>query len=489
MEAMKSLAVVLLYAICLLVPSIGHAQLTVGAVIAGATAVQDKLNNVVGNAGADGRSIVNGANGTLNGAIQELKNLVNGDMARQVNTLSDTVRNLATTIQNTTDELNSLINIRMTCAFEGTDRLLYGVKTISSQLQNAIPFIKNSEPYVYSFKFNGHSDGVVPDGGGRVVISGFSLWNDNLAPKVVLVDESRKPIQSLSAGRANDDNSVSVFVDGQTLDTLVGRCAEFEITPLSRSGWWIFGHDEPGTPRYLPVCVPPTNNLSFRVKAHTDFQCTSNAPVQTMNYQNFRCDNSSCEQQSDCNVQHSWVIPAGCTVVGIDKRQSELRNQAWMNITFVNGNVQANGKLDTASCVNAFFGRKLLHSTIWSFDAAPQIQCTANSWVPSETMSEPMAVSSDTVPVCVDLPRRCETDVTASTAEIDLLQGAHEHYAPGDSVTVPSVTTPKLTLNSKVEGKFTDIQYAGMTVKGTVNPAAGSSLQTCVTVSVQKCGY
>ncbi len=411
-------------------------------------------------------------------------------MNKPVSTLSDTAQNLATTIQNTTDELNTLVNVRMTCAFEGTDRLLYGVKTISSQLQNAIPFIKNSQPYVYSFQFNGHSDGVVPDGGGRLVLKGFSLWNGDLSPEVSLVDENRKTIQSLDAGRANDDNSVSVLLDSNTLNKLVGKCTEFQIVPRIKQGWWIFGKAEPAAPRYLPMCVPPTNNMSFRVKAHTDFMCKSNTPVQTMNYQNFRCDNSSCEQQLDCNVQHSWVIPNGCTVTGVDKRQNnDTRNQAWMNITFVGGNLQANGKIDTSSCIGGFFGRRLLHPTIWSFDAAPQIQCTSDSWVPSEAMSEPMAVSSDAVPVCVDLSRRCETEQTASTAEIDLLQAAHEHNSPGDLVTVPSVTTPKLTLNSNMLGKFVDIEYEGMTVKGTVNPVAGATLQTCVTVAVQKCGY
>jgi hypothetical protein len=463
---------------------------TVGSVIGGATVIQDKLNNVVGNAGVEGRSVVNGANGTLNGAIQELKNLVNNDLTKPVNTLSDTARNMATTIQNTTDELNALINIRSTCIFEGTDRLIYGVKTLSSQLQNAIPFIKDSQPYVYTFKFNGHSDGVVPEGGGRVNLTGFSLWNNNIAPQVELVDEHRKMIRALDAGQAGDDNSVSVQLDGGILNGLVGRCAEFQIVPREKRGWWIFGHVVDDAPRYLPICVPPTNDMSFRVKAHTEFKCTNNTPVQTMNLQNFRCDNSSCDGGADCNVQHSWVIPNGCTVTGLGKSQNpDTRNGSTMNFTYVGGNVQANGKIDSASCVNVGFVHHLDHSTIWSFDAAPQIQCTADSWVPSEVMSEPAAISTNSVPVCVDLPRSCATLDTTSTAEIDLLQSGHEHNSPGDAVTVPSVTTPKLTLSSNVTSPFTDIQFNGMTVKGTVNPAAGATVQTCVTVQVDRCGY
>ncbi len=294
--------------------------LTVGAVIVGAKAVEDSLNTVVGNAGAEGRSVVNGANGTLNGAIQQLQQLVNNDLSKQVNTLSDTGQTLAKTVQNTTDELNSLINIRMTCGLEGADRLIYGVKTITSQLQNAIPFISSAQPCVYSFKFNGHSDGVVPDGGGRLVISGFSLWNKDVGPDITLVDENRKEIMVLPADRANDDNSVSVSVDDASLRSLAGRCAEFKVVPKQKTGFWIFGHVEAEPARFLPMCVPPTENLSFRVKAHTDFKCSKSLPTQSMNYQNFRCDNSSCEHDAACNVQKAWTIPTGCTVVGLDKK-------------------------------------------------------------------------------------------------------------------------------------------------------------------------
>jgi len=463
--------------------------LTVGAVIIGAKSVEDSLNTVVGNAGAEGRSVVNGANGTLNGAIQQLQQLVNNDLSKQVNTLSDTGQALAKTIQNTTDELNTLINIRVTCGFEGADRLVYGVKTITSQLQNAIPFIKDAQPYVYSFKFNGHSDGVVPDGGGRLVISGFSLWNKGVGPDVILVDENRKEIKALPADHANDDNSVSVSVDDATLKSLAGRCAEFEVVPKQKKGFGPFGHVEAEPARFLPMCVPPTENLSFRVKAHTDFKCTKDLPTQTMNYQNFRCDNSSCEHDAACNVQKAWTIPTGCTVVGLAKRPSEVKNNSSMNITYIGGNVVANGTIDSASCVNAAFVHHLDHSTIWSWDAAPQISCAADSWVPSELTSEPLAISSGTIPVCVDLPRPCDTTNTVSTAEIDLMAGAHEHYSPADTVPVSAVTTPKLTLSSNVSGNFIDIDTAGMTLKGTVNPAAGPTVQTCVTVAVQRCGY
>jgi hypothetical protein len=471
-------------------PACAFSQVTAALVIAAAAAAGDKLNSIAGNLGADGRSVANGANGTINGAIQELKNMVD-DLNKPVNTLSDNAQNLARTIQNMTNDLNDLINVRTTCAFEGADRFVYGVKTLTSQLQNAIPFIKDAKPYVYSFQFNGHTEGVVPEGGGRLSISGFSLWNGGLSPQVTFVDENRKPVKALDAGRGNDDNSVSVQLDSSVLDQFTGRCGEIEIVPRVKKGF--LGGTKAGDPEYLSICVPPTNKMAFRVKANTDFMCTTIVPTHTLNYENFRCDNASCEQQLDCNVQHSWVIPPGCTVVGLDKRKSEERNSTWMNFTYVGGNVQANGKIDTAQCVDLHIpfvnSAKLLATTIWSWDAAPQIQCTASSWVPSERVSEPTGVSTNSVPVCVDLPRACDTDQTASTAEVDLLQAAHEHAAPADLVPIPAITTPKLTLNSKVAGNFQNIDYEGMTLKGTVNPVAGSMLQTCVTVTVQKCGY
>jgi hypothetical protein len=50
---------------------------------------------------------------------------------------------------------------------DGLERLVYGVKSITSGLQNAIPLIKDSQPYLYSFVFERHHVGNIPRQAGK----------------------------------------------------------------------------------------------------------------------------------------------------------------------------------------------------------------------------------------------------------------------------------------------------------------------------------
>jgi hypothetical protein len=338
-------------------PSQLHSQgpATVGAVIAGAQALKSTINDTLGNAGVEGRSVVDSANGTIDGAIAQLKKLTDNDLGKRVDELSGTAQAVATRLQNTIDGLNQVLKIRMSCGLDGLEQFVYGVRTLTSGLQNAIPLIERSAPYLYSFTFDGHHSGIVPREGGRLSIQGFSLWASDTAPKVTLVDEaSRKPIMPLTAERAADNNTISVRLDTANITPLFGKCAEFEVIPRKEEGVWPFRHEVVSPAMYLPICIPKTLSTAVRVVVSSNFQCpTTDTPHPLDPVQEFRCNNDSCENTGECNVQHSWNIPAGCTITGTEKAPGPFMRDATVDtvaIKNVGGNYTAAGKINTASC-------------------------------------------------------------------------------------------------------------------------------------------
>ena len=472
---------------------------TVATVIAGAEAVKNALNDAITNAGVEGRSVVDSANGTIDGAIAQLRLLVN-DTNKPVNQLTGTAQGVTTQLQNTVSDLNKLLQVRTQCGLEGIERLVYGVKTITSQLQNAIPLIKGSKPYLYGFTFDGHNAGIIPVGGGRLSIRGFNLWPSDLEPIVTLVDaNSRQPIKPLQASGANDSNAVSVVLDAGMIATLAGKCAEFKVTPRQKKGIWPFRSEENLNPMYLPVCVPQSLTTAVRVIADAKFQCSAPPKEVPLAPQEFRCDNSSCEHRGSCHVQKTWDIPAGCTIARTEKAPGGFMKDASVDtvpITNVGGNYTASGTINEASCTKFGGGllpsmTKLNHSTIWQVSAKPVLRCTSASWINApEVIAEPQVVSQNITPVCLDIQPPCaDPSSSVYTAKLQLMDAMHVHSAESDSLPKTVLTTETVTAAGTAVQPFKNMEFQQIRFSGTANPNAGGHAQVCMTVTMPACGY
>jgi hypothetical protein len=481
----------------------GYAQgpETVGTLILGAQALKSTLDSTLANAGVEGRSIVGSVNGTIDGTIDQLRNLVNNDLSKPVNQLTGTAQAVATQLHNTVDDLNQAVSLNLSCGLEGVERLVYTVKTLTSGLQNALPLIKDGKPYLYSFTFEGQHPGIVPRDGGRLSIEGFSLWPSTTPPNVTLVSEpNRTQIKALTSGRAASNDAVSVVMDKPTITSLAGQCAEFEVTPRTVTGIWPFRHDVALPPLYLPICVPKSLTTAIRIIVKSSFQCLATDAPHPLTSQVFRCDNSSCENRGGCNVQKSWTLPAGCTIVSTNVTPGgniKDTDKDTVPITHVGGNYSASGTINTASC-SAFggglfpAGNHLNHSTIWEVNVSPVVQCTSQTWLPASDVSSPaQTLSSNALPLCVDIPSSCGSPSTSSyTASVQLFdantpQGTDGHHPdPLASFNTETVTAP----GTATQG-FKNTSYEGLQFQGTANPNAGGHAQVCITAKLPQCNF
>lgn len=462
-------------------PRTAHAQATVGALGLAVDQLKSAINDAIGSAGAQGRSVVLEATSALDGAMQQLRQLVNNDLSRQISNLTGAAQLLAERIKNTTRELDDLVRIRMACGVQGVEYLLAAVKTIVGGLQNAIPLIKHQSPFLYGFQFDGHSPGVIPREGGRATIKGFGLWNQGLTPTVRLVDNNRAVLHQMAAQRGADDNVVSTLFWENLMHSEIGKCDAIEVTVYKKQG--ILRRIVPKATMYLPICFPQTLAASFKVTAHTKFECRNNGPETKLQEDVWDCKNTSCEQQTQCHIERTWPVGDGCEVLRIDQHPGGLnRGSTSVAISHQGAKVIANGTIDTADCVNAGFVHHLDHPTEWQMVVAPVIRCVQNKWTDFLiATSNPLPVTSDTLPACVEVPRPC--DPLQSTAALEI------SVSYGGSPFMSLMTTPFVTVQGHTQHETPNITYQGMMLEGTFNPFAGDRAQACATLHVPSCGY
>ena len=449
------------------------AAMTVAELLAAYQALNNTLQSTLATAGAEGRSVAGVASSALDDAVRQLQNLVKDDIHRDIQTLSGSALALAQSIQGSVNALNALLNQRVTCALEGTEYLIFGVKTIASQLQNALPLVKDSKPYLYGFAFDGHFWGVVPKQGGRMTLKGFGLWNRNRAPTIRLLDSNNNKLADLQAQRAQSDDTVAVQVGGVTIQRLAGSCALVEVTPYK------------GQAMVLPICIPGSLDAQTYFTVNASFQRTDSLPDRVLNQPVMSCTNDSCEHRGDCNPPSvTWPLDSGCTPVRV---ASSKGNNWWgdgHNVSLSlggSGTISAHGTTDTAGCVSGPFGigARRYHSSVWEMVVAPVVSCKVTNWIPETATSQPWAFDSESGPHCVDVQRpTAEASSWASTLWVK--------YGGGDPVQfgqVPS-TSP-----------VTVPQSSTLTISGTVinvnyTPDAGANKgQVCVSLTAPKCGY
>jgi len=455
---------------------------TVAVLFAGVDEAKKALQDIIVDAGVQGQVVTGSAQSALDGAVADLRRLINNDVSLQISSLTGTAAMLAQQIQNTVSDLDRLIQIRSQCAFEGVDRLLYGIKTITSQLQNAIPLVKSAQPFLYTFMFDGHSPGIVPREGGRATVRGFSVWQ-GVDPLVDLVDENRHLLMHLSPSRAADSNSLSVVVPAEAIQTASGKCLAVSVTPRATTGFLFFHGTKELPAMYLPICVPATINAKFQFVSTATFTCPAESDEVRLDPHILDCWNDSCEHTAACHAQYSWPVPNNCRIVRFDKQDggNKYNNNTVVERIASANTITADGGLDTAQCACApFVGCKRLHHTQYDKIIAPYMRCDVNSYPALSQATSILSVSTDAVPACVTMARPCNE--SASSYRLDVKVGFADD-ALQQVLSLPTVTTALTSM------PFQSTDYVGMHIQGSVNPRSGANTEVCATLQVRQCGY
>jgi len=239
-----------------------HAQgATLGSVAAGVEAVRQKLDQVVASAGPEAKAVADRAKAALDEPLRELRTVANHDMDKRLARLPLPAQTLAARLQATAADMDALLEARMQCGADDTGLLISGIRTLSLQLTNSLPFIRADMPYLRSFRFGAHRPGVVPPEAGTAVVYGLSVRATDPRPDAKLYDGSRNLIQELEVRPGPEANSFTTSIDKRPLSARAGECLSMSIIPRKSIGL-VFKRVEELPAMDLPLCVPKTAAVS-----------------------------------------------------------------------------------------------------------------------------------------------------------------------------------------------------------------------------------
>jgi hypothetical protein len=207
-------------------------------------------------------------------------------------------------------------------------------------------------------------------------------------------------------------------------------------------------------------------------------------------FQNFRFDNSDCNHTHPVSMTKGWPLPEGYTILSVESRQVELRNNNnTIQFSFAGANITAAGTQDSPTCISVHippFGPnidKLDHSAIWSFDARPVISGTAYVEKESTVTSNSIDVVIPTTQICASLAKFANTKgrKTSISYTIVPIVNGKEYPAYGS----PVYTTDDATNSFAIPPATAfDSEFS---IGGEYNPTpVGGNCQTCISLTALK---
>jgi hypothetical protein len=463
--------------------------LTGAAIIAEADALETKLQNLSAGLSGDVMTATNNAGTQVSVATDHLKEVLNTQVNVPITQLNDNVRDQALLLNSMVTQMSLLVDRQRSCLFAQADVFVAGINTAVATLKKGVPLVSAGGPTVTSFQFDGHlTPNTVPRDGGGLVVKGFKLWPDDIAPLVTITDSAAKVLEKPVPARATDDNSYRFALASPFIASNAGACLYINSVPRQRKR--ILGVPVPGDyislqEVTLPICIPQETTTKVRLTAQITYDTASN-DQHPLDYQNFRFDNSDCGHTHAVSMTKGWSLPADYTILSVDSRQSDLRNNNNTIAFSFNGNsITAAGTQDSPTCVSVHIPfapsiDKLQHSAIWSYDARPIVSGTAYTATNATGNSDLL----DTV-----IPA---TQLCASVAKLANIAGRHTSV----SYTITPVVngTPSTPYSSPVfttsdaSDSFTIPPTAAFngefTISGVYSPTpVNGKCQVCVTLN------
>lgn len=496
----KSAHIVLLLSIFTTIFNVNQASaqdvLTGGAIVAEANSLVTQLHNLSASVGGDVMIATNNAGAQISNATDHLNQVLKDQVNVPITQLNANVRDQALLLNNMVTQVNLLIDRQRACLFAQADVFVAGINTAVATLKKGIPLVSAGGATVTAFQFDGHlTPNTVPRNGGPLVVKGFKLWSDGIAPVVTLTDADGKTIATPAPSRAADDNSYRFALPTSLVTQYAGACLYVNTVPRVRKR--LLGVPVPDdyvdlSSLVVPMCVPQETTTKVRLTAQITYD-TASPDQHPLNYQNFRFDNSDRNHTHAVSMTKGWALPDGYSILSVDSRQAQLvNNNNNIQFSFNSNTITAAGTQDSPTCVSVHIPLapsidKLLHSAIWSYDARPVISGTAYT-------SKTATGSSNLLDVVLPSTQLC-----ASIAKLADIKGRNTSVSYTITPVIDGKDTPaysSATFNTADGGDTYTIPpaiaFSGeFTISGTYSPTPVSgNCQVCVTLSaLNTCNY
>jgi hypothetical protein len=465
-----------------------------------------ELNSLVGgviaqlqNAGTtligEGGIQMNGVAADLNSQMQQLRDLIGDKIDQPLASLGANVQSAAARIYNATSQLGVLLNNQRQCLALNANLFLSGARTIVANLKAGIPFVHTDSPSVVSYTFDKISTPlVVPSDGGRFTVSGFHLWT-NHAPDVAVQSEDRSAVVAqISPERASNDDSFSAVLDPATVAANAGKCLDLKITAIQQHYFLFIPTGSDRAELHMPICIPQDYETAWAaIGSYSSTTTRNNSDLGTRPSQIFYFDNSSCEDRKTVADRKVWSeIASDQSITNIDKTLGNLMsNQSNVNLSVTSNNaVSAAGWLDTASCVNVFVGRRLLHSTIYQMIVTPHVIGPVSTSDQASAIGGPIKTMMPQTQICIDIPKGASTPTSVWWFVLKQLSNKLS-LSTSDLNSVPDLfESPHVTAGSS-DSAMPTARVGGYVIDATFNPTpVNGKAQLCTVVQIpNQCRY
>jgi hypothetical protein len=355
---------------------VAGAGATTGVLINQAEELIKKLENAGTTLGGNGSKLVDGAVSRLSDLVNQLRAIIKDDLSLQIDKLSGVALETSRRLQDGVERMNEIANIDSACLILHSEEFLAALKTTTLRLEDAMPFVKQSSPLIYAFRFDGHSTNVVPKSGGRLTLRGFRLY-EQAAPTITLWDASRKTkIADLAAERASDVDSASTVIPGDIIANHPGESLQLEVATKEKP---LFGGERTSGDVFLPFVIPSAYGLLVRAKASISYDLKGHATKQLEGHQ-FRFVNTSCEERlSINNSRFTYPIPSDWRIISIaSNTDNGGREKSQIEASYSNDTISVSGWLDTANCITIHLLFTTIHRlqdpAVWDHTITPTVE-------------------------------------------------------------------------------------------------------------------
>jgi hypothetical protein len=483
----KRCAVSVAVAACALAPTQVQAQIeTAAVVLAGAEAVQNALNSVVSDLGAQAQGVVGFTSQQLTLQMNDLRRLARDQLEVPLTRLSLDAQSLARSIQGTTERLNDLLTKQRQCLASDAFVFLAAVRTLGEGIKN-IPIIGSNKPRIAYYQFPNHSPAVVPLEGGRVTVSGYRLWSST-APVLELLDESRKTkLGDVTPERGASEDEFTFLLAESIIKTHGQHCLQLHVQPRRATHFlFIPTGSEPVADLFAPICIPDPKPFRFRVDARHDYQCPR-TEERTLEWKGgFYAEHTACEHDDAVSGTQTWAVPSNCRISSVEKRREaitrEERNST--SSTYTRDSVTLNSVLGAGCTCLPIAGCHRNHHGVWSYSARPTILCDVadSKSANARTSDQTLTITGAPITACVNLSKDC----TFATSDFE-----YTAYRVSDD---PNATlaviyqAPRISVGTAAPPSVVTVGKLALTA--TYNPgSAAPSSEACFTAKMESCNY
>lgn len=467
--------------------------ISAGAIVSGAQAVIQQLQNLGATWTGDGGILINGTVGQLSGLLGQFQKAVGDNIASPLNSFGYDIQALGKRINVATSQLNQILTHQRNCGFQNATALISGIRNVGLLASSNIPLAGSGSPRIDYFQFVGHNPEIVPRDGGDAIVFGYRLWVDD-EPDVSLLDAQNNQIRKLTVTRGPNDDSVQVSMPGNVLVAESGKVLTLNVLAHEAEKFWFIRYGTKTTEMRLPFAVPSEYVLKYKTTGQVSYKCTrqQNENLATVT---FDFHNSSCEDRhnigpdprtpqltSGPDIKNAQIVGFHFVNWPDGHSSPNTRNQSNVQVSTGTTTVSAAGWLDTASCVcGPLVGCKLLHDTFWQAAVVPEERFDAATGTTEPEVTDVVDAAVPTTASVLSFNSSCSEQGVRNMkySVVPIVNGQAQQ---------PIYESP--FINGSEKGVFDKQTLGALELNATWNPQpVGGKTQMQVTITNATCGY